>query len=296
MLPFDDRDGYIWFDGKLVPWREAQIHILTHGLHYASCVFEGERCYNNNIFRSEDHSKRLIRSGEILAMDVPYTVEELEEAKYETLKANNVVDGYVRPVAWRGSEQMGIAVGRTKTHVAIACWEWPSYFPPEVKEHGISLKTSTWRKPAANTAPTESKAAGLYMCNTLARREAEQAGYTDAMMLDYRGQVAEATGANFFAVFDGVLTTPPPDCFLNGLTRQTVMQLAKDMGVPLEERAFMPEDLPKASEIFITGTAAELTAIGKIDDLDFKVGPITRQLRDAYEALVRGETKETTAA
>ncbi len=288
LIPFDDRDGHIWFDGQLIPWREARIHVLNQGLHYGSCVFEGERSYSGKIFRSEDHSRRLLRSAKILGMEIPYSLEELEAAKRETLDANNIINGYVRPVAWRGSEQMGIAVNASKVHVAIACWEWPSYFPPEIREKGISMVTSRWRKPAPDTAPTESKAAGLYMINTMARQEAEAAGYTDALMLDYRCYVVEGTGANFFAVKDGTLITPKPDCFLNGLTRQTVIQLAKDMDIPFQERSIKPEELKSMEEIFITGTAAEVTAVGRIDDMTITVGPITRELRQAYEDLVHG--------
>ncbi len=289
IIPFDDRDGYIWFDGKLVPWREAKIHVLNQGLHYGGCVFEGERSYSGKIFRSKDHTRRLIRSAEILGMEIPYSIEEIEAAKREALDANNIINGYIRPVAWRGSEQMGVAVNLSKTHMAIACWEWPSYFPPEIREKGISMRTSRWRKPAPDTAPTESKAAGLYMINTMARQEAEKEGYTDALFLDYRGNVVEGTGANFFAVRDGVLITPKPDCFLNGLTRQTIIQLAKDMDIPFMEAVIRPDELKSMDEIFITGTAAEVTAVGKIDNLTFTVGPITRKLRQAYEDLVHGK-------
>ena len=287
MDSFEDRDGWIWKDGEFYPWKDARIHVLTHGLHYASSVFEGERAYNGKIFKSRQHSERLIKSAEILRMSFPYTVDQIEEAKYACLEKNNLTDAYIRPVAWRGGEQMGISAKKALTHMAIACWEWPSYFPAEVREKGISLKTSPWQKPAANTAPTQSKAAGLYMIGTLSKHWAEDQGYTDALMLDYRGNVVEATGANFFMVVDGVLITPPPDCFLNGITRQTLIQLAKEHGIPLEEKIILPEDLKKADEIFLTGTAAEVTAVGKIDDLEFTVGPITRKLRDAYETLVR---------
>jgi branched-chain amino acid aminotransferase len=287
LLPFDDRDGFIWFDGALVPWREAKIHVLSHGLHYASSVFEGERAYNGQIFRIRDHSERLIRSAEILGMTIPMTAEELDRAKMETLTANNLVDAYVRPFAWRGAEQMGISARQTKTHVAIACWEWPSYFSPELREKGISLTVSKWRKPAPDTAPTQSKAAGLYMIGTLSKHAAEEAGFVDALMLDYRGYPVEATGANLFRVKDGVIRTPKPDCFLNGLTRQTLIQLANDLGYPLEEDHITMDDLRHADEVFLTGTAAEVTAVGQIDDVRYQVGPITRALRDAYEKLVR---------
>lgn len=268
-------------------WRDAKVHVLTHGLHYASSVFEGERAYNGKIFRSEDHSARLIRSAEILGMHLPYTVAELEKAKYETLEKNNLKDAYVRPIAWRGAEQLGISAQKTKIHVAIATWEWPSYYPAEIRENGIALKTAAWHRPPADCAPTQSKAAGLYMICTLSKHWAENLGCQDALMLDYRGNVVEATSANFFMVKNGTLITPPPDCFLNGLTRQTVIQLAKDNGVPFEERMIKPEELKDVQEVFLTGTAAEVTAVGKIDDLTFTVGPVTRKLRDLYENLVR---------
>lgn len=285
LIPFDDRDGYIWFDGKLIPWREAKLHVLNQGLHYASCVFEGERAYNGKIFRSEDHSRRLIRSAQVLGMEMPFSVEELEAAKKEIIKTNDIKDGYIRPVAWRGSEQMGIDVAGSKTHVAIACWKWPSYFPAELREKGISMKTSSWRKPAPDTTPWESKAAGLYMINTLARQEATKAGYTDALMLDYRGNVVEGTGANFFAVKKGEIITPKPDCFLNGITRQTIIELAKSMDITVREHEIKPQELKQMEEIFITGTAIEVMAVGKIDNLGFDVGPVTKQIRQAYEDL-----------
>jgi branched-chain amino acid aminotransferase len=287
LIPFDDRDGFIWFNGKMVEWRDARIHVICHGLHYGSTVFEGARAYNGKIFKLHEHSERLIRSAQILGMEMPYTAEQLDQATIETLKANNMTDAYVRPVAWRGSEQMGIAARLTKTHVAIACWEWPSYFSPELREKGISLVTSRWRKPAPDTAPCSSKAAGLYMINTISKHEAEDQGYIDALMLDYRGYPVEATGANLFRVKNGVIRTPAPDCFLNGLTRQTVIGLAKELGYTVEENHITVEDLRAADEVFITGTAAEVTAIGKIDDTTYTVGPVTRALRDAYERLVR---------
>jgi len=286
---FSDRDGFIWIDGKVMPWREANVHILTHGLHYASAVFEGERCYSGNIFKSNEHSQRLIRSAELIDMKMSMSVDQINQAKEEILAANKLKDAYLRPVAWRGSEQMGISAQATLTHVAIACWEWPSYFSPEMREKGISLQTGKWRAPMPDTAPTASKASCLYATHTMSKHAAEANGYTDALMLDYRGLVAEATGANLFMVKDGQIKTPIPDCFLNGLTRQTVIQLAKDLGLPLEETRIMPEELAGADEVFLTGTAAEVTAVGKIDDQTYKVGPITRQLRDAYESLVRGK-------
>lgn len=286
---FSDRDGMIWLDGKILPWREANIHILTHGLHYASAVFEGERCYSGNIFKDKEHSDRLIRSAELIDMKMTMTSEEISKAKREILEANKLTDAYIRPVAWRGSEQMGISAQATLTHVAIACWEWPSYFSPEMREKGISLQTGKWRAPMPDTAPTASKASCLYATHTMSKHAAEANGFTDALMLDYRGYVAEATGANLFMVKDGQIKTPIPDCFLNGLTRQTVIGLAKQLGLPLEETHIKPEELAQADEVFLTGTAAEVTAVGKIDDTIYKVGPVTRQLRDAYESLVRSK-------
>ncbi len=291
---FSDRDGLIWMDGKILPWREANIHILTHGLHYASAVFEGERAYSGNIFKDKEHSDRLIRSAELIDMKMTMTSEDISRAKREILDANKFTDAYIRPVAWRGSEQMGISAQATLTHVAIACWEWPSYFSPEMREKGISLQTAKWRAPMPDTAPTASKASCLYATHTMSKHAAEANGYTDALMLDYRGLVAEATGANLFMVKDGAIKTPIPDCFLNGLTRQTVIQLAKDLGLQIEETRIKPEELAQADEVFLTGTAAEVTAVGKIDNTLYKVGPVTRQLRDTYESLVR--TKKAAAA
>ena len=291
---FSDRDGFIWIDGQMVPWREAKVHVLTHGLHYASSVFEGERCYSGNIFKDKAHSDRLIRSAELIDMKMTMTSEEISKAKREVLEANKLTDAYIRPVAWRGSEQLGISAQATITHVAIACWEWPSYFSPEMREKGISLQTAKWKAPMPDTAATQSKAACLYATHTMSKHAAEANGFTDALMLDYRGYVAEATGANIFVIKDGAIKTPIPDCFLNGLTRQTVIQLAKDLKLPIEEARITPEELKKADEIFLTGTAAEVTAVGKIDDTEFKVGPITRQLRQTYEDLVR--TKQAQAA
>ncbi len=291
---FHDRDGFIWLDGQIVPWREANVHILTHGLHYASAVFEGERCYSGNIFKDKEHSDRLIRSAHYIDMKMTMTSDEISKAKREVLEANNLTDAYLRPVAWRGSEQMGISAQATQTHVAIAAWEWPSYFSPEMREKGISLQTAKWRAPMSDTAPTQSKASCLYCTHTMAKHAAEANGYTDALMLDYRGLVAEATGANLFMVKNGAIKTPIPDCFLNGLTRQTVIQLAKDLNYDIEETRIKPEELLEADEVFLTGTAAEVTAVGKIDGTEFKVGPVTRKLRETYEDLVR--TKQAKAA
>lgn len=289
IIPFDERDGFIWLNGVVYPWRDAKIHVLSHGLHYASSVFEGERMYNGKIFKSREHSERFHRSAEILGMKVPYSVDELEEIKYEVCRLNGLTDGYIRPVAWRGGEQMGVSAKKTKTHVAVAAWAWGSYFSEEKREKGISLKTAQWRRPAPNTAPTQSKAAGLYMICTVSKHAVEDEGFDDALMLDYRGHIAEASAANFFAVKDGVLLTPPPECFLNGITRLTIIDLAKQLGIPVVERALLPSELPEFEEIFLTGTAAEVTAVGQIDDHHYTVGPITRKLRSAYENLVNGK-------
>lgn len=296
LIPFDDRDGTIWFNGDMIPWRDAKIHVINHGLHYASCIFEGERAYEGKIFKSHEHTTRLFKSASVLGMDIPFEPDVINMAKETVLKANNFTNAYLRPVAWRGSEQMGIAARATRTHVAIAAWEWPSYFSPELRENGISLKTSTWQKPAPNTALTEAKAAGLYMINTLSKHQAEDEGYTDALMLDYRGYAVEATGANLFCIKNGVIFTPKPDCFLNGITRQTTIELARELGYKLVEDFITVEFLKSADEVFITGTAAEVSAVGKIDTTTYSVGPVTRALRDAYENLVRGRPYKTVAA
>lgn len=296
LIPFDDRDGTIWFNGEMIPWRDAKIHVINHGLHYASCIFEGERAYEGKIFKSHEHTTRLFKSASVLGMDIPFAPEVINMAKEAVLKANNFTNAYLRPVAWRGSEQMGIAARATRTHVAIAAWEWPSYFSPELRENGISLKTSSWQKPAPNTALTEAKAAGLYMINTLSKHQAEDEGYTDSLMLDYRGYAVEATGANLFCIKNGVIYTPKPDCFLNGITRQTTIELAKEFGFKLVEDFITVDFLKSADEVFITGTAAEISAVGKIDTTTYNVGPVTRTLRDAYENLVRGRPYKTAAA
>jgi branched-chain amino acid aminotransferase len=287
---FHDRDGYIWMDGKMLPWREAQVHILTHGLHYGTSVFEGERAYDGHIFRSRDHSVRLVKSAAILCMDLPVGVDALEKVKAEILDINKQKNSYVRVIAWRGSEMMGIKVKGTEIHVAVACWDdWVSYFDPELRARGILLGTSRWRKPAPDTAPTESKCGALYAVSTIAKQEAEDAGFTDALMLDHEGYVAESTGANFFAVKDGVLITPIADRFLNGLTRQSVIALAKSLGIKVEERRIRPAELSDFQEVFLTGTAAEITPVRRIDDVDFAVGDntLSRKLHNAYEELVR---------
>jgi branched-chain amino acid aminotransferase len=286
--PFDNRDGLIWKDGKFVPWREATIHVLTHGLHYGSAVFEGIRVYNGKPFKLREHTERLFRSAGILDMTIPYSMDEIDAATLETVQRQGVSYGYIRPFAWRGSEMMAISAQRTTIHVAIAAWETKTYFPAELLEKGIRLVTGPWRRPAPDTAPTESKAAGLYMICTVSKHQAERQGYNDALMLDWRGRIAECTGANIFLIQNGELHTPTPDCFLNGITRQTVMQLAQDLGITVIERAIFPEELAKTDEVFVTGTAAEITPVGQIDDRVFPVGPVTKRLKEAYSQLVRG--------
>ena len=284
---FHDRDGVIWYDGEMVDWRDANLHLLSHALHYASSVFEGERVYARNIFKLREHTDRLINSADIMGFKIPFTPDQIDAACVQACKANNIVDGYVRPIAWRGSEMMGVSAQETKIHLAIAVWAWPSYFSPEARNKGISLKTSRWRRPPPESAPVHAKAAGLYMICTMSKHDAELAGYDDALMLDWRGNVVEGTGANFFMINKAnVIVTPPPDCFLNGITRQTVIQLAKDRGFEISERHIRPEELKDALEIFVTGTAAEVTPVGKIDDLKFTVGKVTKTLRADYEKLV----------
>ena len=286
--PFDDRDGWIWYDGKLVPWREANLHVLSHALHYGSSVFEGQRAYNGEIFRLTDHSTRLRKSASILGFEIPYSVEQLDAACREVLKANNLVDAYMRPVAWRGSEQMGVTAGDAAPHVAIAAWEWGKYFDPDKAARGLRLDVSNYRRPAPYTAPVHSKAAGLYMICTIARQQAESRGYDDAIMFDWRGQVAEATGANAFFVRDGELFTPTPDCFLDGITRQTVKELAAKRGIKVTERAIWPEELESFQQMFITGSAAEVTFIREAGPWSFEVGDLSRQMAKDYDDLVNG--------
>jgi branched-chain amino acid aminotransferase len=287
LIPFDDRDGFIWFDGKFVPWREAKVHVLTHGLHYASCVFEGERAYAGRVFKLREHSQRLVDSGKLLGFTIPYSLEEIEKATNDVLKKQNLTDAYVRPVAWRGSEMMAVSAQATKIHVAIAAWEWPSYFSREAKLRGLRLQISKWRRPAPDTIPTKSKASGLYMICTLSKHAAENDGFEDALMLDYRGYIAEATGANVFLVQDGKLHSPTPDCFLDGITRRAVIELAKKRGLEVIERHIRPEELKNTQEVFLTGTAAEVTPIGQIGDYKFTVGKISQQLMDDYSERVK---------
>jgi branched-chain amino acid aminotransferase len=286
--PFDDRDGWIWLDGKLVPWREANVHILTHALHYASSVFEGQRVYGGKVFKLTEHSKRLRKSAQLLGFDLPWSVEEIDAACIEVLEANGLEDAYMRPVAWRGSEQMGVSAQLTKPHLAVAVWNWGSYFTEEAIRKGLRLDISPWRRPAPYTAPTQAKASGLYMICTMAKHSAEDKGYNDALMFDWRGQVAEATGANAFFIKDGKLHTPTPDCFLNGITRQTVMELAERRGIEVVERAIWPEELEGFEQFFLTGSAAEIVPVASAGPWNFEVGDLTLQLRKDYLDLAHG--------
>jgi len=284
---FADHDGLIWYNGQMVPWKSADAHVLTHGLHYASCVFEGERVYDGGIFKLTEHSQRLVTSAELLDFKIPYTVEEIDKACREVVAANKIGDGYVRPVAWRGSEMMGVSAQLNQINLAIAAWVWPSYFDPEERMRGIRLQMSQWRRPDPATAPVHSKAAGLYMICTLSKHAAEADGCQDALMLDWRGRIAESTGANIFFIKDGVLHTPTPDCFLDGITRRTVIGLAKARGLEIVERVIMPEEMADFSECFLTGTAAEVTPVREIGDYTFTPGEITQRLIDDYEGAVR---------
>jgi branched-chain amino acid aminotransferase len=286
LVPYDDRDGTIWLDRRLVPWRDAKVHVLTHAMHYASCVFEGERVYGGKVFKLTEHSQRLADSARLLGFELPVSVAELDEATRQVVADNHIVDGYVRPLAWRGSEQMGVSAQQSRIHVAIATWVWPSYFPPELREKGIRLTWAKWKRPHPETAPTRSKAAGLYMICTLSKHAAEAEGYQDALMLDWRGQIAEATGANVFLVIDGTLHTPTPDCFLDGITRRTVIELARQRGVAVVERVLMPEDLGKAQEVFLTGTAAEITPVAEIGQYRFAPAEVTHRLIADFDSLV----------
>jgi len=296
LIPYDDRDGWIWLDGKLIPWREAQLHVCTHALHYASCVFEGERVYDGVTFKLREHTERLLKSAQILGYEIPYTADQIDRACEDVIKAQNIKDGYLRPVAWRGSEMMGVSAQQSKIHLAIASWEWPAYFTPEARLRGIRMQISKWRRPAPDTAPTEAKAAGLYMICTLSKHKAEADGFNDALMFDYRGRVAEATGANIFFVKDGNLHTPEADCFLNGVTRKTVIQLAKKRGITVIERAIWPQELPSFDEAFLSGTAVEVTPVSEIDSMNFQVGPVTRTLLADFDKLVREKPSAKSAA
>jgi branched-chain amino acid aminotransferase len=291
LIPFDDRDGMIWWDGALRPWRDAKLHVLTHGLHYASAVFEGERSYGGNIFRLRDHTNRLIQSGKLLGFDIPFTADEIDAACNEVLKANGLTDAYIRPLAWRGSEMLAVSAQQTKIHLAIAAWPWPNLFGND-RMKGITLGMAPWRRPDPRTAPTASKAAGLYMIGTLSKHAAEAEGFNDALMLTLDGHVAEATGANIFFAIDGELHTPTPDCFLDGITRRTVMALARARQIPVHERHILPEEMAKASEVFLAGTAAEVTPVRQIGALTFTPGPITETLIADYTALVHMSPEE----
>ena len=295
LIPYDDRDGSIWVDGKLVPWREAKIHVLTHGLHYASAVFEGERVYDGRIFKLKEHSQRLIDSGRILGFEVPWTLDQIMAASNECVRVNNIKSGYVRPIAWRGPEQMGVSAQATKIHTAIAVWDWGAYFSPEARLKGIRMAWAKWSRPAPNTAPTKAKATGLYMICTLSKHAAEAEGYEDALMLDWRGRLAEATGANIFLAINGELHTPTPDCFLDGITRRHVIGLAKARQLKVIERAIMPEELAKAQEVFLTGSAAEITPVREIGQYKFTPGAITKALIEEFDRSVRSPEKASAA-
>jgi branched-chain amino acid aminotransferase len=296
-VSYQDRNEWIWLDGEMLPWRDARLHVLTNGLHYAGTVFEGERAYNGHIFKLGAHSERFVQSARLLGFAIPLDVTALDDISREILHANKISEGYIRPVAWRGSDRMDLGLPDCGVHVAVACWEWPDFFrlrPGGTR--GISLKIADWRRPHPATAPVHAKASGLYMTGTLAKHAAERAGYDDALMLDYRGYVAEATAANFFAVKDGVLHTPAPDCFLDGITRRTIIGLAKNLGMAVEQTHILPGDLAACQEAFITGTAVEVTPVYKIDSILYKAGPVTARLAAAYADLVRQSETAARAA
>ena len=286
LVPFDDRDGTIWMDGAMVPWRDAKLHVLSHGLHYASGVFEGERAYAGNIFKLREHTERLINSAAILGFTIPYTADEIDAACIAVVAANGLTDAYVRPIAWRGAEQLSVSAQQTTIHLAIACWAWPNLFGDN-RMKGVRLGMAKWKRPHPETAPTASKAAGQYMIGTLSKHAAEAEGFDDALMLDWRGQVSEATGANVFLVLDGELHTPTPDCFLDGITRRTVMGLARQRQMTVVERAIQPDELARATEVFLAGTAAEVTPVREIAGTAYTPGTITETLLRDYDALVR---------
>ena len=291
LVPFDDRDGFIWWDGALVPWRDAKLHVLSHGLHYASGVFEGERAYSGNIFRLRDHTDRLISSARMLGFELPFNADQIDAACIETLHANGLTDAYVRPIAWRGTEQLSVSAQLTTIHVAIAVWSWPSYFSAD-RMQGIRLGMAEWQRPSPKTAPTAAKASGLYMIGTLSKHKAEAEGFDDALMLDWRGHIAEATGANIFFVKDGVIHTPTPDCFLDGITRRSVISLAKRHQMNVVTRTILPEELPGFSEVFLVGTAAEVTPVREIAGMNFNPSDISATLMRDYEHLVRQSPAE----
>ncbi len=287
IVPYHDRDGFIWIDGQLVPWRDAKVHILTHALHYASAVFEGERAYDGEIFKLREHSERLIEGAGIMDFTIPYSAEQIDQACRDVIRANNLSDCYLRPIAWRGSEMMGVAAQSAKIHLAVAAWNWGSYFPMEQRLKGIRIAMAQYRRPAPDSAPFRAKAAGLYMICTIEKHRAERAGYSDALMLDYRGHIAECTGANVFLIKDGAIHTPTPDCFLDGITRRTVIDIAKARGIAVIERTIMPEELGTFSECFITGTAAEITPVSEIGAHRYKPAQMTEALLSDYMEMVR---------
>lgn len=286
-IPFDQLDGFIWMNGEFISWGDAKIHVLTHGLHYASAVFEGERAYGGEIFKLNEHTERLHESALMLGFKIPYSVAELNDASTMLLKKQGFQDAYVRPIAWRGSEQMGVSAQNNRINCAIAIWQWPGYFDPTQKLKGIRLNVAEWRRPDPRSAPSRSKAAGLYMISTMSKHAAEAKGYDEAMMLDWRGQVAEGTGANIFFVKDGQIHTPKPDCFLDGITRRAVIGLARDRGLEVIERAIMPEELEGFEQCFLTGTAAEVTPVSEIGPYRFEVGEIAKNLMNDYSAAVQ---------
>jgi branched-chain amino acid aminotransferase len=288
----DDRGGWIWLDGGLVPWRDARPHVLSHALHYGSAVFEGERIYDGRVFRLAAHSARLIRSAQLMDFELPWTREQIDAATREVVRANGLDTGYVRPIAWRGAEVLGVSAIGTHIHLAIAPWEWPNYFGREARLRGIRLTMATFRRPSAESAPGESKACGLYIICTLEKDRAINAGFDDALMLDWKGRVAEATGANIFLVIDGRLVTPRPDNFLDGITRRAVMGLARARGIAVEERDVWPDDLSRASEVFLTGSASEITPVRELDGRHWQVGPMTPKLIDDLAALVKRDDCE----
>jgi branched-chain amino acid aminotransferase len=291
LVPFDDRDGWIWWDGEFVPWRSANLHVLSHGLHYASAVFEGERAYSGNIFKLREHTERLINSARILGFEIPWTADEIDAACIETLKRNNQTEAYIRPIAWRGAEQLSVSAQQTKIHLAVATWAWPNLFGDQ-RMKGVRLAWAKWKRPHPETAPTASKAAGLYMIGTLSKHHAEAEGYDDALMLDWEGNVSEATGANVFFVMGGELHTPAPINFLDGITRRTVMGLARQRQYKVVERTIAQREVKDATEVFLAGTAAEVTPVRQIGELSFTPGEITETLMKDYEALVRLSPEE----
>jgi len=286
-LPYDDRDGWIWMDGQCKPWRDCNVHILTHAMHYAGAAFEGQRAYSGRIFKLEEHTDRLFRSANILGYEVPFSKQEINDACNELVVKNGFVDAYCRPLVWRGSEMMGVSAQQNTIHAAVAVWEWPSYFSPEARLRGLRLDIAKWRRPAPDTAPTDAKASGLYMICTMSKHSAEARGFDDALMYDYRGHIAEATGANIFFVQNGELHTPTPDCFLDGITRRTVIDLARKRNIKVIERTIMPEEMTGFEQAFLTGTAAEVTPLSEIGPYRFEVGEITKTLMFDYDETVR---------